>query len=374
MSFFRQRLNVTDVERLMSDPSPQRKIETVSRIVDNIPVMKANSDELRLAQEIVRRLAGDVEVAVRQAIAWQVAHCPVIPLDVAQKLAKDVASVAFPVLRYAALSDDDLVDAVQSGCSRKAVAVASRDAVSEKVSEAVVASDNVKAIVLLMGNVGARISTPVLHGVLDKYAVIPAVTKVVAERPELTADVVARLVVVVSEGVRRELAKQHGIDEKTLSSLVERGQDAALVLTLQPIADSVEQIEPFLRRLEELGRLTPAFLFRSLCAGEVEMFRLGLSVRGRLPLMAVDELLDDRGPLGLPALMKRCEIPLSLLPAYKAAIVAWRDIAYDGTDVELPKFQSVVLSAVFDGCLQIDDGEVEELLQNVFTLTRDSAA
>ena len=374
MNFFRQRLSLRDVERLMVNPSPQNKIEIVTRLVDTIPVVPQDSEEIRLAQDIIERLAGDVEVSVRQAVAWQLANCPVLTVDVARKLAADVASVAFPVLRYARLPDDVLVSAVGSGESRKIVAVAGREKLNEAVSDAVVDSRNVKAIVVLMGNEGAQISSAALNQVLDTYALIPAVTGAMAKRPDLTADIVLRLVAQVTEGVRDRLVKKYQIDFETVQKAVERGVDAALVLTLRPIGECVEQLEPFLRRLDELGALSAAFLFRALCAGEIQMFRLGLSIKGHLPLMAVDELLDDRGPLGLPALMKRCEIPLTLLPAYKAAVVAWRETHYQGQPDARAHFQSTVLSAVFESCLQIDDGEVEDLLQNVFTLTGAEAA
>lgn len=370
MNFFRHKLSLKDVERLLVNPSPQNKIETVSRIMADFSGFKDNPEEVAIATDIIARLAGDVEVAVRQAIAWQVAHSPILTADVAKRLAADVVSVAFPILRYAQLPEDTLLEAVEANEPRKTLAVAGRRNVSAKVSEAIIATANIKAITVLMGNATATITTPALHRVLDQYGIIPAVSGAMAKRPELTADIVTRLVAQVSEGVRRFLVETYQLDPDVVRDLVAKGRDAALVVTLQPIAESSQKIEPFLRRLDELGELSPAFLFRSLCAGEIQMFRLGLSLKGQLPLLAIDELLRDRGPLGLPALMRRCGIPMSLLPAFKAAIVVWReDSPYDGDESGRAAFQARVLTAVFDSCIQIDDGEIDELLQHIFTLS-----
>lgn len=203
---------------------------------------------------------------------------------------------------------------------------------------------------------------------LYNYGLIPAVSGAMARRPELAADIVTRLVAVVSEGVRNYLAETRQLDPEFVADIVSKGRETALVVTIQPVADRVDRVEPFLRRLDELGELSPAFLFRALCAGEIQMFRVGLSVKGRLPLLAIDELLRDRGPLGLPALMRRCSIPMSLLPAFKAAVVAWREADYLGDERGRASFQSQVLAAVFDDCTQIDDSEIDELLQAMFTL------
>ena len=158
MSLFRQKLSFKDVERLLAEPSPQNKIETAARIMADLPKMRDDANEMAVATDIIHRLAGDVEVAVRQAIAWQIAHSPLLTKEIAGKMAADVASVAFPILRYADLPEETLLQAVGSSEPRKTLAVAGRKGLSEKVSEAVIETANIKAISVLMGNASAAVS------------------------------------------------------------------------------------------------------------------------------------------------------------------------------------------------------------------------
>ncbi len=329
--------------------------------------MQDSPAELELAAQIISRLAADTEVAVRQAIAWQVAHSPLLTKDMATKLAKDVASVAFPILRYAALDDAVLVDVLTERQPRKALAVAGRNGLSETVANAVIETENIKAIAVLMGNSSAKLSDQALTTVLDRYGLITAVTGPMARRPELGAAVVERLVGLVSTGVRNFLIETHKIPPAQVDQLVQHGREAALVQMLEPLADLAGQLDAFVRRLDEAKQLTPGFIFRALCAGDIQLFRLSLSARGRLPMMAIDELLRDRGPLGLPALLRRCEIPMAMLPAFKAAMHVWRESGYNGEAVGRAAYQAQVIAAVFEDCTPIDDSELDWLLQNLFT-------
>lgn len=361
-----QRLSMADVERLLSHPSPQAKIETAAKILAQAPHLKETPGELALATQIIDRLAGDTELAVRQAIAWQIAHSPLLTPELAEKLAHDVAAVAFPILRYASLTDDTLVEVLGAHDPRKSLAVAGRKNLSPPVTEAVIETENVKAIAVLMGNSSAHVSDTALHKVLDKYGLITAVTGAMAHRPGLTAAVVERLVGLVAAGVRNYLVETHKLTRDQVDEMVKRGREAAMVQLIAPITDRVDKLDDFLRALDEAGQLTPGFTFRALCAGEIQLFRFCLCIRGRLPLLAIDELLRDRGPLGLPALLRRCDIPMSLLPAFKSALHVWRESGYNGEPVGRAAFQANVVAAVFEDCTPIDDVELDALLQNLF--------
>jgi len=366
----RQKLSMKDVERLLAQPSPQNKIETAAKIMADATHIKNDPAEMALATEIITRLSQDAEVAVRQAISWQIAHSPLLTPELADQLARDIGTVAFPILRYAQLEDEKLIEHLETAEPRKALAIAGRKQLSAEVCDAVIGTDNVKAIAVLMGNTSAQVTDDALRTVLERYGLITSVSNAMAHRPALAADLVEKLVGLVSVGVRNYLVETHKLPRDAVDQLIRQGREAALVQMIQPIGDRVDKVEPFLRRLEETGQLTPSFLFRALCAGEIQMFRIGLAVRGRLPMLAIDELLRDRGPLGLPALMRRCDIPMPLLPAFKAALHIWRESNYNGEAIGRPAYQADVLAAVFEDCTPIDDADLDVLLQNLFSLPK----
>lgn len=363
--FQRQRLSSQDVERLLKTPDPQSKIETAARIMAEVPHMKDNPVEMVLAREIIERLAQDTELAVRQAVAWQIVHSPILSPELAAVMARDVAAVAFPVLRYGPLDDDILLQVLSDQDSRKSLAVAGRKAVSEAVSAAIVQTAHIKAISVLMGNDGAQISEPTLHTVLDRYGLISSISGAMARRDNLVAGVVMRLVTLVSDKVRAQLTEAYDLAPDLVDQMIADAQDNAMVTVLQPLVGHPDHLQIFIEQMYMEGRLTPSFILRALCAGEIELFRQTLAFKGRLPLLAIDELLQDRGPLGLPALMRRSGIPITMLPAFKAALHVWRESGYAEGEEGRAAYQARILAAVFDDCMPIDDRELDDLLQNV---------
>src|SRR3546814_16685569 len=82
----------------------------------------------------------DVERKVRESLALAVRRTPDLPHDVALTLARDIASVATPLLSESgALTDQDLVDLVVGEDRAKQLAVAGRPTLSEAVADAPVA-------------------------------------------------------------------------------------------------------------------------------------------------------------------------------------------------------------------------------------------
>ena len=69
-----------------------------------------------------------------------------------------------------ALTDDDLVEIVRHGSSRKQEAIAVRDGLSPHVSEAVASDGSEAAVTALMGNASARVEENALNTVITRFA------------------------------------------------------------------------------------------------------------------------------------------------------------------------------------------------------------
>lgn len=361
----RHKLSMQDVERLLAQPTPQNKIETAAKILAEAEQISDDPVEFALASEIIARLARDVEVSVRQAISWQIAHSPMLTPALARQMAHDIGPVAFPILRYADLADDLLIQALGRRDPAKTLAVAGRKALSSDVANAVVDTGNIKAIIVLMGNSTAKISDQTLRRVVKDYGLVMPVSNAVAQRAGLAADIVDAVLVHVSHRMRERLISTYNLSTEHVDRLLAAGAEQALVTIIEPLETADIDVTRFLARLQSENRLTPSFLLRCLCAGDIRLFRTALSVRGSLPLLAIDELLRDRGPLGLPALLRRCDIPLSLLPAFKSALHVWRDSGFGSGEVERSAYQASVLASIYEDCTPIDDAELDQALQDI---------
>jgi uncharacterized protein (DUF2336 family) len=360
-------LSEQDVKRLLVDRSPQARIETMSKVVADFESGRFAAKEQDLVRQILQRLAIDAEMAVREAVAWQIYNSPLLNDDLAQRLAHDVAEVAFPILRHAsALSDDFLVGIVQQRDSKKQVAIAARDEVSAGVSDAIVDTGNVTAIERLVRNPGADLTEPTLQKTLDRFGAIDAIAESMAGRGDLPMTVIEKLVHYVSEEIRDELAARHDLPVGVLGGLVEQGREAATLLLLKPLSGRFRDIELFVKHLHANNRLSPSLLLRVLCSGDVEMFVAGIAARCGLSVANARLLVFDEGQLGMRAAFERSKLPIGLLPPFRSALAVVREMGYRDGDDRRADFQKKAVARVFNDCGGRGDKDVEELLLQLF--------
>ncbi|GEM_PF-783347 len=154
--------------------------------------------ERMIALEIIEALAADKVDEVRGAVAHKVADSPFLPLATARKLATDIEDVALPVLELSpVLTDDILIEVVESGLPEKVGAIAKRSKVAAQVSEAIVATGQSAPIAQLIRNNGAEIGETTFVRALENHGKTPEVGKAIIARgevPEKVAKAIGKLV------------------------------------------------------------------------------------------------------------------------------------------------------------------------------------
>src|SRR5437667_192901 len=99
-----------DVDRLLADPSPATRADLAAKVGQEFERGGLTQEERWIAEEIVRVMARDAALRVRQALAEHLKESKSLPSDVARLLASDVEAVAVPVLQYStALTDEELI-------------------------------------------------------------------------------------------------------------------------------------------------------------------------------------------------------------------------------------------------------------------------
>src|SRR5690349_7847854 len=109
-------LTQADVARLLAEPSPAARAEVADKLARELDRAALTEAELAIAQDIVRTMAKDVELAVRRALSQSLRSARHLPHDVAVRLAEDVEAVALPILAESpVLTDADLIALVGKG-------------------------------------------------------------------------------------------------------------------------------------------------------------------------------------------------------------------------------------------------------------------
>jgi uncharacterized protein (DUF2336 family) len=342
------RLSLTqaDVHLLLTDPSTEARSEAASKVSVTYASNGLSDQERAIAEDILRVLAGDMEVRVRETLAENLKAHSGLAHDIAVKLASDVDSVALPVIRFSdVLSDDDLEQIIQTQGTQKQTAIAQRETVSERISEALVETGNEDVVETLIGNEGAAISGAAFSRVLTDFHGSERINNRLVHREALPVEIAERLVSAVSEKLRDELASRHELPESVISLLVIQTREQETLGLLGDDAKIVN-IQTLVTQLHSNGRLTPSIILRAVCMGDIEFFEVSLAILSRLPLGAARSLIYDNGSLGLPAIVGRANLPSGMTPLFGAAIDVVSEIEYDGGERDRERFRRRILERV----------------------------
>ena len=116
----RARLTQSELQDLLEDPNEDNRARLASQIAGQINVSDLNPAEKMIAKEILRVIAKDAAVLVREALAESLKNSQALPHDVALELARDVESVALPLLESSTVfTDEDLAQLVRGGSEEK---------------------------------------------------------------------------------------------------------------------------------------------------------------------------------------------------------------------------------------------------------------
>ncbi len=360
------RLSQADVTRLLEDSSPQARARTTARIAADFDSAALSDAERRIAEDIFRTLVKDTEVLVREALAAHLKSTLELPHDVALALARDVDSVALPVLKFSeVLTDDDLIDIVRDHGPAKQVAIAQRSGVSEAVSDALVDTGNEAAVAHLVGNEGASLSEDTLVRVIDEYDESTSVADSLTRRPNLPPVISERVVSALAERLQAYLVSKHDVSPDVASTLILQARERATV-TLIDYGSSEVELENLIDQLDRKDRLTPSLLLRVLCVGDLNFFERAISKLTKLPLPNVRILIHDKGMLGLEPLYLRAGLPDGLYPAFSAAISLVVETDYDGGRNDRQRYAERIMQRILtkfeDPTTQIAPDDIEYLM------------
>jgi uncharacterized protein (DUF2336 family) len=360
-------LSPADAERLAGDRSAEPRIALVQKIVRTAELGLLAPGAFETARDLLLRLAHDTVQQVREAVAWQVYNSPLLNDELARRLATDVASVAFPVLRHAEhLADSILLEVIGQGEAAKQMAIAARLTLSKTVSASLADVGNLAVVATLAGNAGAAISDQTLNRLADRYAHVPLIAEPLAGRELLPASVVERLVAGASSLVRDTLIRRHRLSSILATEMAQHGRDSATLALLRPLGRSGMDARAMAVHLHSSGRLGLPIILRAQCSGDFDFFAAAMSVRSRVAGANVAALLADGTGEGLRALLGHAHVPKRLFQPFLLAHQLAQEMNYPGGDHGRADYQAAVLALLYAKCGQSEERAMDDLLLQLF--------
>lgn len=261
------RLN--DLIALAREDSSDKRRDLLREITDCFFARAPEPGEAPLYDDVLTRLAEEMEAGVRAELGRRFAESAVAPRGLIRRLANDdEIAVAGPVLsRSPVLTDEDLLAVVRTKGQGHLQAVSVRPTVSEAVSEVIVERGDDATLGVLLENDGARLSRRASETAVDRAKANPALHEAVVNRRRLPPDLLNDMYFVVEARLKRKILEENSrIDPKALEAAL-RSQRLAQAVEAGVLPADYAEAEARVVALERQGRLDPQTLIRLLRDG-----------------------------------------------------------------------------------------------------------
>jgi hypothetical protein len=300
------------VQRLLPDLQPGEQDAARGRVMQTLEV-----------------LAKDAATRIRAVVAETLKDVADAPPELVRQLASDAElAVASPVLQFSPLlTDADLLEIIRGKHAEGALsAVARRSNVTEAISDAIVAVDDIDAVATLLGNPSAQIREETLDLIVDRAPARTSWHGPLVDRPSLPNGAAIKIAAFVAETLSQRLAARPDLDAATRDAvtaevrkrLAEAAGGGAADARKRPVADpnwadgpgGGETVADKVRRLKREKKLDDAAVTAAAQEGEKLFVKLALAELGGLRAEAIDKILTARSAKGIIACCWKAKLKL----------------------------------------------------------------
>lgn len=333
------RLTETDIRRLVRGANPDERSTAAHKLCRSMERVALSEDDRAAAQDIIRVLASDAAEQVRRALAVTLKSSRLVPPDVAARLARDVESVALPILNWSpVITDQDLIAVLRGGSKAKQVAIARRPRVTSDVAAVIVSECCEAAVQAVCANDNAQLGVRALDTAIERFSQSDDVASAIANRRSLPPSVKEKLLALVSDDMRRRLLAAHALRPDVAADLAAAARERATVDVIDQAVVSEDLVE-LVGHLARERRLSPSLLLRAVGRGQMAFFEHAIAELAGVAHHRTWLMIHDAGPLGLRAIYDRAGLPSRLFPAFRAAVDAFRSLQFEGGHGNLERFQ-----------------------------------
>jgi uncharacterized protein (DUF2336 family) len=365
VSALRVNLSEADIRSLVKGDTDEDRALACYRLCRRIDTVDLTSQERAFSEQILKIVVDGAAERVRRALAVTLRTSHNLPPEIASRLARDIEAVALPILESSpVLTDEDLADILQSAEPARQYAIARRETLSETVTDALCSFGTDGAITMALGNENAAFGTTGLTKALDRFPTSQEMTAAMVERPILPLIVAEKMAARLTGELFDRLVEKHAMPPQMAIDLASRTRERAGV-DLVSQAGLQADMQRFVQQLHLNGRLTPSFILRALCQGEVRLVEHAFAELSGIAHNKAWLLVHDGGTMGLRAVFERAGMPPSLYPAFRAAIDVLHETEFDGSLEDRTRFRKRMIERVLTRFQSIPQDDLDYLLEKL---------
>jgi uncharacterized protein (DUF2336 family) len=191
----------------------------IQRLSDIVcwPATRIPPHERELAADVLVGLLRTASIEMRERCALRLAVIVDAPKTLLRYLARDVISVARPLLEHSpALDDSDLVATVRGGVKAHWLAIAQRRHVGEMVAEALVRTCDAQVVEAVLKNQGARLSVAAVDSAVLQSREAPQIPDLLGKRPETSPAQALTMFWWAGPDTRLQILRRFAVDRAVL--------------------------------------------------------------------------------------------------------------------------------------------------------------
>ena len=282
-------------------------------------------DELDAAEAAMTLLLDDPAMEVRLALASALAPLHNAPRHIILALAGEAASLASIVLSQSTVFlDDELVEIARAGASPQHAALASREPLSANVAFAVCEHGDAQACLVLLTNPAALVPAEALHRIGERHGENTVMRRLLLANQNLMPATRLLLINKVGDALRAELAGTPGLSPLRLEQMLADHAEKAIIAYASKTEET--ELPQIVAALVETGKMTAAFLLRSICMGNIELFATAIAQLSSVPVGRVEAAMQLNRRSAFRALYLKCELPQAAFEVFAGAIEIWRKL------------------------------------------------
>ena len=361
----RPQLTEQDIERLMRGETPEQRASVAHRVCRRIALDVLSDREKAFAEEIMGILAEDSADLVRRTLSVTLRNSPVLPREIALKLAQDIEAVAIPVLQDSPVfTDEDLIELVLAVTAAKQAAIANRDTLSITLTEVISEHGAVEAVRAASRNEGAEYSDKAFDDTLRRFGQDEIVQTGLIKREFIPTHIAEKMVSLVSGQLFDLLVNRHELPAQMAIDLAGSARERATIDLVEQ-AGRTHDLPRFVSQLNLNGRLSHSLIMRALCCGQMPFVEHSLAELSGVGHQRVWLMIHDAGPLGLQAVFDRAGMPRKMLPAFRAAVNVFHETSHDGGPNDRARFRARMIERVLTQFQAIPKDDLEYLLDKL---------
>jgi uncharacterized protein (DUF2336 family) len=287
---------LSEVEDAMASGSATRRGKIVRHVTDLFIVGSAqcSDQEIELFDDVLTRLAVEIEVSARALLAVRLAPIKNAPPRIIRALAfDDEIDVAGPVLEQSERLDDaTLVENAQKKGQEHLLAISRRGSLSESITDVLVARGDQQVVLSTAENRGAKFSDMGFMGLVRRSEGDDRLAACVGSRPEIPPYLFLKLLAKASQSVRAKLEAAHPGARREVGQAVAEAADRIRAEAFGESPDYAAA-RAHIEALQRRGQLDDKKLGAIAKIGRFEEITIALAVMCELPLEFVERAMKQ---------------------------------------------------------------------------------